>query len=220
MIISHSKRFVFFCAPKTGSESLRAMLLDQNEEDVARDYRVRTTAHPFYPHMSPIEAKVIFFDRGWPWDEYQRYSMVRNPYPKLYSLYSMICRVERTWYWRPKISLAAPSFSNWLHHSKTSGEGGGGRHHQRWRRFGTWSAYNWGHAPTGEPLLSGFLRLEHFEDDFRAIAAQIGLETRAALPRLNKGSNTDWRVSYSESDVAFVADRYAWDLKNFNYRAG
>ena len=220
MIISHSRRFVFFCAPKTGSESLRVLLSDQCEEEVASDYRFRTRARPLYPHISPIEAKAVFLDRGWPWDKYQRYSMVRNPYPRLFSLYSMICRVDRRWYWRRRVGLSLPSFSNWLRQTQTCGRGGGGKLHQRWRRFGTWSAYNWGHGPGGEPLLSKFLRLEHFDTDFRPIAAEIGLGNNPVLPCINKGNGDFWHEAYAETEVALVARRYAWDLENFNYRAG
>ena len=88
MIISHSLKFIFFSNPKTGSESIRALLAPYQEEDV-RPYWQHEDLNTFYPHMTPDEAKQAFVSRGLPFHDYFRFSFTRNPWARLVSLFEM-----------------------------------------------------------------------------------------------------------------------------------
>ena len=216
MIISHTHRFVFFSNPKTGSESLRALLQPYNEVTV-QPWRETSQSQPFYPHMPPREALPIFRAKGWDWEDYRRITCTRNPYPRLVSLYRMIADVDGIWKLRRKLGLGVPSFERWLASTRPDGRGGGGRSHQRWRRFGTWSAGAWTHDAQGHRLVPDILRLEHLSEDLPALLERLGLPQDLTLPHVNQRPQTDWTDWYSADTHSLVARRYAWDLDNFQY---
>lgn len=216
MIISHTHRFIFFSNPKTGSESVRALLAPLNEEPIGA-WRDRTLHHPFYAHMSPAEAQKSFVDKRWPFSDYRRITCVRNPYPRLVSLYRMIAEVDGLWRLRRRLGLGQPGFAAWLRDVQPSGSGGGGRLHQRWRRFGAWSAQSWTTDDTGRRLVTDILRLEHLETELPALLADMRLPVGPTVPHKNSRPPTDWAQWYSARSHALVAQRYAWDLERFSY---
>lgn len=216
MIISHSHRFIFFSNPKTGSESLRALLDPWNEVRV-QPWRQTSRAQPFYPHMPPREALAVFRANGWDWEGYTRLTCVRNPYPRLVSLYRMIAEVDGLWALRRQVGLPVPSFDTWLAATRPDGRGGGGRAHQRWRRFGTWSAGAWTHDAAGRRLVSDTLRLEHLDRELPDMLARLGLPDTLQMPHVNRRPSTPWQEWYSDKSRKLVARRYAWDLANFQY---
>ncbi|WP_224826119.1 sulfotransferase family 2 domain-containing protein [Cognatishimia sp. MH4019] len=216
MIISHTHRFIFFSNPKTGSESLRALLAPLNEEPIG-PWRNRTTQNPFYAHMSPAEAQISFADKRWPFEAYRRITCVRNPYPRLVSLYRMIADVDGLWRLRRRMGLGQMNFSRWLVETQPDGPGGGGRIHQRWRRYGTWSAQAWTTDATGARLATDILRLEHLAEELPPLLADLNLPLRPELGHVNARAKTDWSRWYSPQTRALVADRYAWDFRRFSY---
>lgn len=214
MIISHSRRLIVFSFPKTGSESLRALLAPLAEEPVL-PWRQRSRLCPFYPHMPPREAAAAFRARGWDFDGYRRVTVVRNPYPRLVSLYRMICEVDGLWTLRRRLGLGVPSFGRWLAGTRPDGRGGGGRPHQRWRRFGAWSARSWIHDEDGRPLVTDVLRLEHLEAELPPVLSALDLSPPQNLPVLNAREPVAWESWYGDAERALVAARYAWDLETF-----
>lgn len=218
MIISHTHRFVFFSNPKTGSESVRQMLLPYADEVVA-DYRKRTRARPFYAHMPPSEAEISFADVGWNFQEYETLTCVRNPFPRLVSLYEMIGQVDRLARLQDRF-FRRGSFTDWLVGSRPDGHGGGGWRHQRWRRFGAWSAQNWLHAPDGRCLVNHAIPLERLHQDLPILLARLGLPGNLRIPHANQRVKNDYRSYYTQNAVDLVHHRYAWDLKKFNYSFG
>ncbi len=215
MIVCHSRRLIVFSFPKTGSETLRAVFAPLAEEPV-RPWRQTSRLYPFYPHMSPLEARMLFRRRGWDFDGYRRVTCVRNPYPRLVSLYRMIRQVDGLWHLRARLGLPVPGFRDWLRASRPDGRGGGGRRHQRWRRYGTWSAHAWCHAPDGAPLVTDILRLDHLDSDLPPLMSALGMEPPAVFPVLNRRPGPDWRLWYDADTTALVARRYAWELAKFH----
>lgn len=215
MIISHRHKFVFFSFPKTGSESLRAALGPYNEVDVVPYVAYRRAQTPFYPHMPPIEAAKAFDALGWDFADYRRITCVRNPYPRLVSLYRMIGEADGMWRMADRFGIK-PSFANWVFTTGPSGRGGGGRAHQKWRQFGTWSAYEWGALGTSNPYITDVVRLEDLAQTFAPLMDDIGVKC-PELPHLNARAAQDYRPWYDPATRDLVARRYAWDIENLNY---
>ena len=113
MRVSHKYKFIFFCNPKTGSDSFREMLDPYSDLRVNNNVREQSKSFPFYTHISPIETKEIFKKLEWEYDSYLKIICIRNPYYRLVSLYEMI--------YKRSPSLFRPSFKNWLLKSENKG---------------------------------------------------------------------------------------------------
>ena len=125
MRISHKHKFIFFCNPKTGSDSFREMLNPYSEIKVNNNSKIQGEKYPFYTHISPIETKKTFKNLGWHYDDYYKVVCTRNPYNKLVSLYEMI--------YKRYPNFLKPNFKKWVINTKNNKSGGGGKDHQRWR---------------------------------------------------------------------------------------
>lgn len=211
MIISHTHRIVFYSNPKTGSESLRSLLAPLNEEPV-RPWKNCTSRHPFYPHMPPTEALNVFAAMGWNFAQYRHITCVRNPFPRLVSLYEMIREVDGVWALQNRLGFSPPSFQKWLERTRPNGLGGGGRSHQRWRRFGAYSADAWCAG-----LVPFVLRLEHLEQEWPVLIARLGLPVSYEVPHENKRVTRNWAEYYDSATTPIVMNRYAKDLQRFGY---
>lgn len=211
MIINHSRKFIFFSNPKTGSETVRKVLAPWSEEPIVA-FNQRIPERPFYPHMSPTEAAWIFDDRGWDFQSYTRITCVRNPYDRLVSLYRMICDVDGVWQLRKSMNFGPPSFGRWLRASRPDGRGGGGRRHQRWRRYGAWSAKTW-----CADQIDHVLRLEHLNTDLERVFTELGISA-GDVPHINRRGHICYSDWYNQTLSDLVQTRYSWDLAAFDYQ--
>lgn len=209
MRISHKNKFIFFSNPKTGSESLREMLTPYSDIlDVT--YKETTKENPFYSHISPLEVKKIFTDKGLDFDEYYKIVCTRNPFNRLVSLYEMIFRK-----WPVK-----PPFDIWLKSTRTKGKGGGGKNYDRWRMYGTYSLKNYVSDDDGIILVDKIICLENFNEEIPKLfeTLNIDLPTDFEVVKKNvrkrKKSVVDY---YSEKSKKIIYKRYKWELEEFNY---
>ncbi|MEJ2516381.1 MAG: sulfotransferase family 2 domain-containing protein [Gammaproteobacteria bacterium] len=177
MIISHSRRFIFFSNPKTGSESVRALLEPFQEEEV-RPFREHRDESRFYPHMSPGEARQAFRLRGLDFDGYYKFTFTRNPWARLVSLYEMVhghagsaFRVRRRMAALASTLTGAscdPYFCRWLAQTRPDGPGAGGPDEERWQRFGTYAFENYVADERGSEGVDYVVRLEGMAEERRA----------------------------------------------------
>ena len=86
MRISHTYHYVFLAFPRTASLSIRRVLDEYSDIQSVHSSEV-TPDFPFRHHISARELEPIFDTRGWQWDQYKRFCVVRNPYSRLVSLF-------------------------------------------------------------------------------------------------------------------------------------
>ena len=232
MRISHRYRFVFFSNPKTGSESVRA-LLDPYSDIVGVPMWKMTPDNPFYSHISPREVRQLFTERGWLYDDYCSFTFVRNPWARLVSLYQMIHEVRggrlRRWSQRAGGLLrpgpthpSVAGFRDWLKTVQPDGIGGGGPPNQRWQRYGTYSLQAYAGDGQGNLLIRHVVRLEHAETELPHVLSDIGLPDAAGLvmPRVNTRRHRPYVEYYDDPDAERVARMYADDIVRFGYTFG
>lgn len=209
MRISHRNKFIFFSNPKTGSESLREMLTPYSEVlDV--QYRDITPKHPYYSHISPLELKNVFLEKGYNFDEYYKIVCTRNPFNRLVSLYEMIYRK-----WPLK-----PPFNFWLKSTSPYGKGGGGKNYDRWRMYGTYSLKNYISDGNGKILVDKIICLEKLDIEIPQLFKELNIELPEDFKVVKKNIGIrKKKVScyYSEKSKQLVFDRYAWEIETFNY---
>ena len=213
MKISHRYNFIFFCSPKTGSESVRE-LLDPYSDFSSTVYRKRTIENPFYSHMRPVEAEKYFSDFGWSFNNYRKFVCVRNPWARLVSLYEMIKQNANQ-------SGSEADFKNWLLSTKPHGSGGGGADWKRWRKYGTYSIDNYVCDDEGRLLVDKVIKLENINTDLPYYLKQLGIPDGCKLrvPHSNTRSKKKHYSQYydTESDE-FIKHNYQYDIDNFDYQ--
>lgn len=84
MLISHKYKFITIDIPKTGTRSFRESLLPLNIIDI---HGAPSLDSEFYQHGSAIDAQKEFIKKGWEWDEYFKFTIVRNPWARYFSFF-------------------------------------------------------------------------------------------------------------------------------------
>ena len=220
MRISHRHKFVFFSNPKTGSESVRA-LLDPYSEIAGIPLWECSPEFPFYSHIRPVELRTIFRERGWEFDDYYRFTFVRNPWARLVSLYHMI----HTWPpsnafrrvlgspWRPGIR----GFRRWVRSTSPDGAGAGGPPDQRWMRYGTYSLPSYAGDENGRLLVNRVIKLEEIDRDLPQVLEEIGLPPAPTIPHVNARKHRDYREYYDSATRSLIETRYAFEIERYGY---
>ena len=208
MRISHRYRFVFFSNPKTGSESVRK-ILDPYSDIASVPFSEITPDSPFYSHISPREVRDIFRAREWRFDDYARFTCVRNPWARMVSLYEM---VKRT-------SPDPGPFAEWLETVQTDGEGLGGNPKQTWRKYGSYTIENYVRDADGTPLVDTVLRLEELSSKLPQLLKELGIPTgeQAPIKHINAHKHRPHTEYYSPQTIDRVHDMYQSDIERFGY---
>lgn len=84
MLISHKHKFVTIDIPKTGTRSLRESLLLLGVVDVCGAPNLDSE---FYQHDRAIRAQKQFEKNGWNWNDYFKFTIVRNPWARYFSFF-------------------------------------------------------------------------------------------------------------------------------------
>lgn len=81
MLISHSHKFIKIDIPKVGTKTFIKTLLPLGVIDVLG----RPNTGAFYQHGTISDCEVEFKEKGWDFDDYFKFSVVRNPWKRYVS---------------------------------------------------------------------------------------------------------------------------------------
>lgn len=84
MLISHRHKFITIDIPKTGTRSLRESLIPLNIVDI---HGLPDCDAEFYQHDGAIRAKKQFAKNDWNWNDYFKFTIVRNPWARYFSFF-------------------------------------------------------------------------------------------------------------------------------------
>lgn len=207
MLISDHHRFVFVHVPKTGGDSIDKML----REHVADVRKQKMTRHAPYGDILAIEPDLA---------GYWSFAMVRNPWARMVSWWSMIDKWNHAWgpaSGKPQVKRGGMKDGN-----------------KMWRRVAEFSDFeefilrgtaeiprlampqiNYLVAPERRVDFIG--RTESLSADVARAQREIGLPD-VPLPHRNKSLSTGhWRDYYSSATRARIADLYAPDCAEWGY---
>lgn len=206
MLISDHHRFVFIHVPKTGGDSIDKMLR-AHVPDVRKQ---KMTRHAPYGDILALEPDIA---------DYWSFAMVRNPWARMVSWWSMIDKWNHAWgpaSGKPQIKRGGMKDGN-----------------KMWRRVAEFADFD-------EFILRGtdeiprlampqidyllapgrrvdFIgRTESLAADMATIQRELGLPV-SEIPRRNTTSHGSYRDYYSPAARDRVADVYARDLEAFGY---
>lgn len=212
MIICHSRRFIYFSNPFCGSSRVRDLLEPWNEEPIVA-YDQRIPERPFYTHMSPTEAEWTFDALGLNFGDYRRITSLRSPFDRLPEVYEEIERTDPIWRMRKRSGVGIPTFDNWLARTRPDGRGAGGRPHQRWRRFGTWSAEQW-----CADRITQVLCCHRMNDDVSSLLKDLGVAPSKPLPPGCDANVEQGHALLTSRSVAMICERYGREIEEYGFK--
>lgn len=214
MILSRGRRYIFVHAPKTGGTSLalaleaRAMaddiMLGDTPKAKKRRRRVQDvkTSGRLWKHSMLTDLYGLVTQEEI--EQFFVFTLVRNPWDRLVSYYHWLRDQS---FAHPAVTLAqATDFSGFLNAPETIAA----LQAQPYARYITDAA--------GIEQANLFIRLEHLPEDLAPLNAHLGFDL-GPLPHENRSARAaDWRVYYTDSDAALVAEVCAPDIRRFSYR--
>ena len=219
MRISHQHRFVFFASPKTGSRSVRK-LLDPYAEIHGRPGHEVTPDFPFYNHMRPVEVRDVFKDRGWDFDAYFKFVMVRSPWSRLVSLYEMFAfREGRQWSRLRRRTTRHRGFRAWVRTLDPEGRGAVAPGLKTSViRFGAFSYIGFAGDEDGRPLVDEVIKLEEIKSALPPVLERLGVPLPPRMPQTGRGRyRGGYRAYYDDETRELVGTLYADDIERFCY---
>jgi hypothetical protein len=225
MRISHKRKFVFLSNPKCGSSSIRRLLNPVTD--------IKGEDHPKKPlvmmHIHADALKSYFEHEDYKgksvdsWDNYYKFTTIRNPFKKMVSQY-FFSRPDKDFlpYYHPDHDATSPfrhGFNDWLKHT-TQGHG-----------LPSYNYFCCDHS-SGELLLDKVFKIEEINEVLpSALLENCGLEIES-IPHLNpdykkSGAtsrhmswNGDYYQLYNKKSISIIEDLYSSDLETFNYEFG
>ena len=203
--ISHKYKFIFFSFPKTGSESVRSILDPYSDIKAVKKSEI-SKDNPFYSHITPQETKKIFEEKGWNYEEYYKFTCVRDPYKRLVSLYKMKYKM-----------FSSSSFSKWTRTLKPNSKMRGD-----WYKNGTITFKNFISDSDGNILVDHVIKLEEINNKLPILMNKLGMKV-THVPHINKGSISTVKKISKKNDFLdnkckdFISRKYAWEIKEYGY---
>ena len=219
MRISHEHRFVFFASPKTGSRTVRK-LLDPSAEIHGRPAHELTADFPFYNHMRPVELRDVFDARGWDFDAYFKFVMVRNPWSRLVSLYEMFAFREGRLVSRlRRRATRHRGFRAWVRTVDPEGRTTVGPGLEKGViRFGALSYVAFAGDENGQPLVNEVIKLEEIEVRLLPLLERLGVPPPRRIPKIGRGRYPgDYRDFYDDETRELIGSLYEEDIERFGY---
>jgi hypothetical protein len=221
-MISQKHRAIYIHIPRTAGTSIEKKLgLYEFVTRGAQDHRTVRDVRPisFFTHGRYLRQQIDGYSRRsllqhmlgprFQWgrhakratreqfDSYLKFTVVRNPWARVYSWY-------RTAMNDPVLGYRRCDFETFLQEQ----------------------AANWALRPQlhwmtdfdGSIPLDRIIRFENLADEMAGLLAELGFRNRT-LPHLNRGKgNPDYRAAYTDEAAELVARRYRDEIEMFGYR--
>jgi hypothetical protein len=223
MIISHTHQFIFIKSAKTAGTSIEAALSNHcSENDIVtplydyefnRDENGQWIHHSmnyddFHQHDSAISIRNKIGKDAW--DSYYKFSIARNPWDRVVSLFNWKARNDPSLRPRKRFYHRIGVPFNELRETKAL-----------FSEFvnGDWMTNDRFYVIDDELCVDFIIRYENLSGDFSEVCSRIGLDN-IDLPHLKSGFRKGYHYSayYNEQSKSVVADRHSNDIRLFGYR--
>jgi len=214
MRISHKHKFIFLATPRTASTTVRKVL-DKYSDIKSVHKTLITKDNPFYHHISAKELKIIFNQRNWDWDAYEKFCFVRNPYDRVVSLFHHHIKSRRDlkinsikeFFLRIKYSATPePTFKNFVKNLDPE------------KRLPT-SIQAFACDDSGNFLINNILKYENLGSDLANFLKKVDINIHQdEIPHLNMSINRDKFITYYDDSLKeIVLKKYKFEFDNFKY---
>jgi hypothetical protein len=199
--ILHDRKVVFIHIPKTAGNSVTRLLTEFAKEEEPKSPKIAKHAKAQY-------VKAYLGDEKW--EEYFKFSFVRNPWDLMVSSYHWWCKkAVNIKYHKKKADeiLKMGSFDSFLD-SKY------GKNYINERRG---SYYDWLTDTEGNIMVDYVGKLETIEDDWKKICQLSGLPHHEIV-HVNKTKRKPYQEYYNKSTRELIENRFSWSIEKFGYK--
>jgi hypothetical protein len=216
MLISHKHKFITIDIPKTGSRSFRESLLPLGIVDVCGEPNLDSE---FYQHDGAIYVKKQFAKNNWNWNDYFKFTIVRNPWARYFSFFKYFKSYGEKYLRRDKsIDWKKPE----INQGKLCVELFKENDHQTVLKniiLNNDSQDSYYCNANGKIIVDHIANFENLENEFVFLCDQVGIKT-PILQHENKSSNSQIiHEIYNQQLIDLVAkkEKSAIELKGYNY---
>ena len=184
MFINHKHKFIFIHIPKNAGTSIRNSFNINGYDKKVVSKR--------YPHSTCSEIKKYIGDNIW--NEYYKFSFVRNPFDRLVSFYHF----HKSDQYKHKVGRErayTQSFKDWVIDTKDKNV------------IQTQSDYL-------DEQINFIGSFENLQEDFNLVCNQMDISPYK-LPHYNQSQHDSWDTYYDDELTDFVLNRYQKDFINF-----
>jgi hypothetical protein len=186
-MIDHLRKLLFIHISRTGGTSVETALVGSDWWHI----------DPESKHLSASQTRTFYGDACWA--KYRKFSIVRNPWDRITSMWS-------TGWWNKRrtsfLGGRPASFRDFIRELRP-------HPHERYRTLSYGKILD-------EPL-DYVLRFESLQEDFSAMCRDLRLD-EVQLPHVEHRKRLPYRAYYDEESAQLVRDLFAADIKAYGYR--
>lgn len=191
MLISHKHKFITIDIPKTGSRSLRESLLPLKVIDF---HGKPDPGSEFYQHDGAFRAKKQFKKNDWNWNDYFKFTIVRNPWVRYFSFFKYFKSYGEKYLRRDKSINWGKAEINQGKHCVTLFKNKDDRTVLRNIILKNKSQDSYYFDTDGEVIVDHIARFENFKNEFIFLCEQVGIKA----PNLKHGNKSSHSLNMYE----------------------
>ncbi|WP_298287497.1 sulfotransferase family 2 domain-containing protein [uncultured Lutibacter sp.] len=212
-MVSHKHKCIFVHIPKTGGETITS-LFEDNDSNIPK-------------HANARQIKEYLGEKVW--SEYFKFTVVRNPYDLVVSMYS---HLRKPIYKKEEIiSKYGKAILNPINACKTACENNFNvyceevffnnqiqveQFRDQWSVFHFQPQMDWITNKDEEIIVDFIIRFENFNQDFLNVIKKLKLNIKE-IPCENKSAHKHYSKYYSANELEIISKHYSKDIKQFNY---
>jgi len=214
MLISHKYKFLTVDIPKTGTKTLRETLVG-SFDFVGKDEN---------QHMGIKNCKKFFIDNGLPFEDYFKFSIVRNPWYRYVSfcsyVFDRVLFCERNIDCLDKKSEPYKRFKKQYdcYSSLIKGAGESKTKLMKTLIETTPTQHHFVSNEEGSVEMDMIATTENLNKDIKAFCRKVGIKEQLKISHANKSSRSEpIKDYYTQELIDMVAEKEKWVIGKFGY---
>ena len=200
-MISHKHKIIFIHIPKTAGTSI--------DNFFTGSFQRHSCAKDYQSYLKDIIFK-----------EYFKFTVVRNPWDLIVSLYSMITKRQELGHEHEIKTFGKNTFEKFVKQlvfeKHISGSGLPTNYSES---FDSMCQLNWIKDLSNEICMDHIIRFENLQEDFNIVCDKIKIP-KTKLPNRNPTKHKHYTEYYDAEAREIIAEKYAEDIEYFNYKYG
>jgi hypothetical protein len=199
-MINHKYKCIFIHIPKCGGSSIENAIDGRDWWHINKPINIKCEKH-----FSAEKCKQQYSKY---WEEYTKFTMVRNPYS-----------LQVSWYFFKNIYNHKMSFKEYVKNEKINriSRYSGKFLDKKWNKIMPDLLTSYEYISTNGAIELDFIgKIENLQEDFDIICDKIGIPHQQ-LPHKNKTKHKHYTEYYDDETKQMVAERYAKDIEYFGY---